>query len=389
MRRRCVVVLAMLMLSLPLASAAPAVVLEDHGQVEAPGAITAIDVRPGGAAVLLVGEDGYAHRIDGAQPTQRDLDVELGTGRTADFHDVDWHPGGATALLVGASGMLMRYEGDTHAISSVDGSALLAGRDLIGVEWRPGADVAYIAARDGALWRYAAGSGPVLIDDGLSTTDITSLTCHRAANICVVTTSDDGLGLIGRDHELVWLSGTSTTTWVASSCADSTLNECTAYGMGLTTVVIQLNTETASASTVGKVRPLVPMNAEMTGASVAAGGSSLVHLSPMGLLRHDPISDEIYDHLNAEQLVAFDPVIAGRAIAGVWEDSVGTGWLLTADGDLIGMTPDMTEAQAGVFETLGGIVVAIAVIGTIVGLAFMNSPKLQAWYLRRRRRRQA
>jgi len=29
------------------------------------------------------------------------------------------------------------------------------------------------------------------------------------------------------------------------------------------------------------------------------------------------------------------------------------------------------------------------VIGTIVGLAFMNSPKLQAWYLRRRRRRQA
>jgi hypothetical protein len=389
MRSLSVALLAVLVLSLPLATAAPAVVLEDHGEIEAPGAITAIDVRPGGAAVLLVGEDGFAHRIDGAQPTRRDLDVQLGSGRTADFHDVDWHPGGATALLVGASGMLMRYEADTHAITAVDGSALLAGRNLIGVEWRPGADVAYIAAEDGALWRYAAGSGPVLIDDGLSTTDITSLTCHRSANICVVTTSDDGIALIGREHEVVWLSGTSTTTWVAAVCSDATLNECTAFGMGLTTVVIRLNTETTSESSVGKVRPLVPMPSEMTGASVAAGGSALVHLSPMGLLRHDPISDEVYDHLNAEQLVAFDPVVAGRAIAGVWEDSVGTGWLLTADGDLIGMTPDMTEAQAGLFETLGGIVVAIAVIGTIVGLAFMNSPKLQAWYLRGRRRRQS
>lgn len=389
MRRTAFLALVVLVLSLPLAVAAPAIVLEDHGQIEAPGAIHAIDVRPGGAAVLMVGEDGWAHRIDGVQPERRDLDIELGTNRNADFNDVDWHPGGATALLVGDAGMLMRYEGDTHAITSVDGSALLAGRELIGVEWRPGADVAYLAAADGALWRYAAGTGPVLIHDGMDTEDITDLTCHLAANICVVTTSDDGLALIGRNHEVVWLSGTSTTSWSSASCADPTLNECTAFGLGMSTITIMLDTENAAGSSVGTPRPLSMTNTQMTGASVASGGTTLVHLSPLGLVRHDPVLDEAYLHLGGEQAVAFDPLIAGRAVVGAWEIEPGTGWVLTADGDLVGMVPDMSEAQAGLFETLAGILVAVAVIGTIVGLVFMNSPKLQAWYLRRRRRRRA
>ena len=61
-------------------------------------ALLGMDVRPGGEAVLLVGEDGWAHRIDGLQPDRRDLDVALGTGRSVDINAVDWHPGGATAL---------------------------------------------------------------------------------------------------------------------------------------------------------------------------------------------------------------------------------------------------------------------------------------------------
>ena len=79
-----------LCLAAPVA-AAPAVVLSDGGAIEAPGALLGMDVRPGGEAVLLVGEDGWAHRIDGLQPIEGPR-RGVGTGRSVDINAVDWHP---------------------------------------------------------------------------------------------------------------------------------------------------------------------------------------------------------------------------------------------------------------------------------------------------------
>ena len=78
MRRFVAVALVALFAFAAPVAAAPAVVLSDGGAIEAPGALLGMDVRPGGEAVLLVGEDGWAHRIDGFEPDRRDLDVELG-----------------------------------------------------------------------------------------------------------------------------------------------------------------------------------------------------------------------------------------------------------------------------------------------------------------------
>ncbi|MEC7151848.1 MAG: hypothetical protein VXW85_05280, partial [Candidatus Thermoplasmatota archaeon] len=89
MRRLIAVTLAALCALAAPVAAAPAVVLSDGGAIEAPGALLGMDVRPGGEAVLLVGEDGWAHRIDGLQPDRRDLDVALGTGRSVDINAVD------------------------------------------------------------------------------------------------------------------------------------------------------------------------------------------------------------------------------------------------------------------------------------------------------------
>ena len=389
MRRLLAVALvALFVLAVP-AAAAPAVVLSDGGSIEAPGALLGMDVRPGGEAVLLVGEDGWAHHIDGLQPERRELDVELGTGRNVNINAVDWHPGGATALMVGDAGVLLRYVGDTHAITNGNGSNLLMGRDLIDVAWRPGADVAYIASQDGGLWRFAEGTGPVVLEEGLETQDIVDIECHRSANVCIVATSQDGLAVIGRSHQVTWLTGTSTTTWSGITCADPTLNECTAFGLGLSTMTIMLDTETAARSTTGPLRNLKSIGSEMGGASVAAGGTTLVHISPLGLIRHDPVADEAYEHLGPDQAVAFDAQIAGRSILGVWESDVGTGWFLTTDGDLVGMVPDTSDQQSSVLETVAGIAVAVALIGSIIGLIFMNSPKLQAAYIRRRNARRS
>ncbi len=389
MRRFIALVLAALCALAAPVAAAPAVVLSDGGVIQAPGALLGMDVRPGGEAVLLVGEDGWAHRIDGLQPDRRDLDVELGTGRSVDINAVDWHPGGATALLVGDTGLLMRYAGDTHAVTNANGSNLLTGRNLIDVAWRPGADVAYIASEDGGLWRFAEGTGPVMLENGLETEDIVDLECHRSANVCVVTTSQDGLAVIGRSHDVTWLTGTSTTTWSTVTCADPTLNECTAFGLGGSTMTIMVDTETASRSSTGPIRNLQSVDSEMTGASVAAAGTSLIHLSPLGLIRHDPVNDQAYEHLGADQALAFDTLVAGRSLLGAWESDIGTGWFLTNDGDLVGMAPDRSDQQSTVLETVAGIAVAVALIGTIIGLIFMNSPKLQAAYIRRRNARRS
>ena len=89
MRRFIALVLAALCALAAPVAAAPAVVLSDGGVIQAPGALLGMDVRPGGEAVLLVGEDGWAHRIDGLQPDRRDLDVELGTGRSVDINAVE------------------------------------------------------------------------------------------------------------------------------------------------------------------------------------------------------------------------------------------------------------------------------------------------------------
>ena len=204
-----------------------------------------------------------------------------------------------------------------------------------------------------------------------------------------MTTSQDGLAVIGRSHDVTWLTGTSSTTWSTVTCADPTLNECTAFGLGGSTMTIMVDTETASRSSTGPIRNLQSVDSEMSGASIAAAGTTLVHLSPLGLIRHDPVNDQAYEHLGAEQAVAFDTTIAGRSLLGAWESEMGTGWFLTADGDLVGMVPDRSDQQSTVLEMVAGIAVAVALIGSILGLMFMNSPKLQAAYIRRRNARRS
>ena len=59
---------------------------------------------PNGLSVLLVGENGYAHRISSLHAEDRSQDVELSTGRNAALHDISWHPRGETALITGDMG---------------------------------------------------------------------------------------------------------------------------------------------------------------------------------------------------------------------------------------------------------------------------------------------
>ena len=66
-----------------------------------------------------------------------------------------------------------------------------------------------------------------------------------------------------------------------------------------------------------------------------------------------------------------------------------TGWLLNSRGEAISFVP--IEIEDPLLTSLAGyalaVVVVISVPGIVIGLIFMNSPKMQAAYSRWRRKR--
>ena len=125
MRRLIAVTLAALCALAAPVAAAPAVVLSNGGAIEAPGAMLGMDVRPGGEAVL-VGEDGWAHRIDGLQliegtSTWRWEPVEAWTSTRSTGIRV------APPLLVGDTGLLFTWATPTPLVTPTDRTCSPAG----------------------------------------------------------------------------------------------------------------------------------------------------------------------------------------------------------------------------------------------------------------------
>ena len=126
---------------LPLASAdlVSRVELTDAGSLaEDDLGIKVGAVSPSGEDILIAGMNGYAHLLSAKEADNRDMDIELVTGKNATIHDIAWHPRGNTALLVGEEGLAMRYDSYDHSVTNVNGSFSVLGKSLTTVIWRPG-----------------------------------------------------------------------------------------------------------------------------------------------------------------------------------------------------------------------------------------------------------
>jgi len=115
----------------------------------------------------------------------------------------------------------------------------------------------------------------------------------------------------------------------------------------------------------------------------------MIVTTPYGLIDHRPDSQESfpwYDHVDAanQQLE-----IATRPIVCSWSTSLAEGWILNSRGDAINFVP--IEIDDPLLTSLAGytlaVVVVVSVPGIVLGLIFMNSPKMQASYNRWRRKR--
>ena len=343
-------------------------------------------ISPDGEAVLLVGKDGYAHRISAIKPLDRSKDIELNAGTSKEFQDVAWHPRGNTALITGESGMALRYDTDDHSISNVNGSGAVNGLDMTSVAWRTSGDYAYFGAVDGSIWKFSEGSGFEKLDSYEKPSPVSDIACHRTNNICVVVTLNDGIAVIGKDHHVTWMGNTNSETWMAVDCADPTLSECVAFASGLKTKAIHLNFEDSSLSYGKQTMMLTTLEGDLTGVSRGSDSSSLIHLTPFGLVRQQPITSDAYAQLVYSDVEEWDAVVAGRAIKLTWENKPLNGYFITDYGNIIAFQPATVEIDNSIMTMMILIAVSVSVPGVIIGLIYMNSPFLQRKYAERRKR---
>ena len=347
--------------------------------------ISTAAVSPDGESVLLVGNEGYAHLISAKNAGDRSLDVELNSAREHDFNDVSWHPRSEAALIAGDFGTAMRYEKIDHSVTIVNGTGAILGRDLSVVEWRSAGDYAYFAAKDGEVWRFSEGTGFMSLGNNANS-EITGISCHMNYDICVVSTLSSGLGVIGATHNLTWISGTKTDTWIDIDCPDAQLNECVAFGSGLRMISILLNTVDHTKSSVGDMVEYRTLEGDFIASSRGYSSSSIIYLAPSATVRYDSINDIAKVQISSNQFSDWDSVISGRQISYVWENDFNNGFLLTSNGNVISFEPNQIEIDNSMMTTIILVAVSVSVPGVILGLIYMNSPFLQRKYNQLRRK---
>ena len=367
---------------LPLASAdlVSRVELSDAGSLaEDDLGIKVGAVSPSGEDILIAGMNGYAHLLSAKEADNRDMDIELVTGKNATIHDIAWHPRGNTALLVGEEGLAMRYDSYDHSVTNVNGSFSVLGKSLTTVIWRPGGDVAYVGAADGSVWKFAEHTGFERLEN-LGTSEVNDIACHRNYNVCFLATMDEGIAVVDEGHAVSWVGQTAAETWVGIDCADPALNECVGFASGLQSKVIRINTIDASKSSAQSAMRFDLPSGEQTAVTRGHDGTTLVHLAPLGLLRHTPLSGEAFSVLIPEDAASWDAVVAGRSLSVVWETGLHTGFMITEFGNIISFSPAVEEVEMNIMDVLVLGAVAISVPGVILGLIYMNSPWLQRKY---------
>ncbi len=380
-------VLATLILLVPLAGANGAVLeVAEIGRIgPEDGRLTDAEIDPSGALVLVVGEGGFAERLDGDAPTDADRSLELRGPTSSDLEAVAWHPGGRTALLVGSQGAVWRYAEEDGSLTNVNDSSSVLNVPFTSVDWRRGGDMAYLGTDDGAIYRFSEGTGFDLIDTNATST-IRAIVCHGGTNACLIITESDGLGVIGRDHAVGWVPDTANVPWFDASCPTPSIPTCVAFGSGKRTTMVELDEDVASRSRRGPVYIIDEAEGMFIGASVGSEDLTLVHTAPMGLHIHRFREHAVYPHVAPSAFIEGAATASAGTVIATWGGTGAGVHILTAEGVVLQLQEAMVDIDDAIITTVLLVAVVISVPGAILGLIYMNSPFLQRRYLAWRQR---
>ena len=351
------------------------------------------ELSPDASDVLLVGLEGWAHLLDAVDPN---VEVELNSNDEDDLRDVDWHPRGNTALIVGDSGTMLRYAREDHSITHVSGSAgSLYGQDLSDVSWDGPGNWAYLGGPGGLLMRYrengTTGEGEFHALDGSRSSDITAIDCHSVMHShCAVSTRSDGIALIDVNHTVHWLPTSDGTDWADVICPNAQLNRCVAVGRDQTVGVVLLDVNDAGNTEFHSKR--VETTGQFTGVQVRDENSLLLTTAPLGYVDWllEDGSDQLgqaypwidNDHVGDEGALM---LLRNQRIIGGWSDTSETGFGITSFGTVFHYAPPSDPLSDKLSSAIAPLLVIVAVPGVVLGLIYMSSPKLQKWYMDRRK----
>ena len=339
---------------------------------------------PEGDSILAFGSESTIFVIDPMIPANNSRVDSIGS---EDLLDGSFHPSGNTALLVGGEGSVLRFIAANSTIENAGGVSIFGSTELKAVSWNGDGSWAYIGGEGGWIWRFRGldGGGVEAIPlENRGESDINAISCLRGYNICIVSSSVDGIGVINQEHELFWIGGYGN-PWIDVACPSTTLMECVVISSELTIARIRVSIEDPSKTTIydNDIVQLQGFGGIMTGINIQKDGSSLISLAPFGLIEHDLEVSKSFHWLDNDDAVDFDASISGERIVSTWGTGAFDGWILTDSGSVVSFTT-ATESEGGtMLEIWIGIIILGGTTLMIASLVTSSSPSLSRWVTKR------
>ncbi len=337
-------------------------------------------ISPDGSVVIAHGADSTVFLIDPENPENHS---KLDRSGDLTMHDSSFHPGSNTALVVGDGGGALRFVRSNNSLQDVGGGLLFGDTDLTAVSWNSDGSWAYIGGELGWLWRVRSmenGELEAFALEGRRGSDVNDISCVPGSNICVLSTSVDGIGIIDGDHGLHWIGGFGL-PWVGVVCPSGSEMQCVAVSTDLTIAIVSINPGDPSKSIIFDNDVFTLQDAEglINGIEVQSEGISLISTAPFGIIEHDLQARASFKWLENSDAVNFSAQVSGERIVSTWGTGSFEGWLITSEGSIVSFSPMEDSSNGGLLEIWIGIVILGGAALLVISLLTSSSPRLSRW----------
>ncbi len=240
-----------------------------------------------------------------------------------------------------------------------------------------------MGGEDGWIWRFRGlvdGSFEAIPLENRGGSDITAISCLRGHNICVISSTVDGIGIIDQNHELHWIGGFGN-PWVDVVCHSTPSLECVVISSDLTIASIGVMVDDVSKTSINDndIVQLQGFTGAMTGIDLRGDGVSLISLVPFGLIEHDLSASKSFHWLDNIDAVEFDVQISDERIVGTWDSGHFQGFLITDRGTIVSFEQANQDDSATILDIWVAIVILGGAALLLTSLLTSSSPRLSRW----------
>ncbi len=341
-------------------------------------------IAPDRGAVIAHGADSSIFLINPESPENHS---KLNHSGEFTLRDSSFHPRSNTALIVGDQGVVLRYVRANNSIQNVGGGLLFGDTNLRAISWNEDGSWAYIGGESGWLWRVRGledGGLEAFSLEGRGNSDVNGISCVPGLNVCVISSSVDGIGVIDEDHRIHWIGGVGL-PWVDLVCPAVSEMRCVVVSTDLTIAIVSINPGDASKSVIfdNDVVKLQDAEGLINGIEVQSEGKSLISIAPFGIIEHDLQDKTSYRWLENSDAVNFSAQISDERIVSTWSTGFFEGWLITGEGSVVSFSPSKDSNEGGLLGIWIGVVIIGGATLLVISLITSSSPRLSRWVAKR------